>query len=119
MDHEGAFDAFQDFVATLQEACKIYIIVKSTSDEEELEFNQAVRGKIPNFEAHRILHYQTQPGHTAFIRQLCPHLHIEQDIGVYNAIKPHIHNIWVHKRSGDGSSYDAHTFLAYSDLMQA
>eukprot|EP01031_Cornospumella_fuschlensis_P036786 gene36785-44626_t len=81
----GAFDSFHEFVLTLTEASKIYIMVKSASDEEEQEINNALLAKLPSFPAHRILHHQSQPGHIAFIRQLSPHLHIEQDADVYKA----------------------------------
>lgn len=101
-------------ISVFKKISNIFLIVKTTSDEEERNIVEKINEKINKnnrfenknidikiqnmtedlnsnlFENHRILFYQTEIGKLALVRQLKPQLHIEHDLLTCSQIAPHI-----------------------------
>jgi hypothetical protein len=90
-------------ISALCEFCLIFLLIKSQTDKEEEHQTKEILAHLPScpIPVHRILHYESSIGKTAFVRQIKPYLHIENDITIYTNLRPHVPLIILHHCSNE------------------
>lgn len=86
-------------VSSLCEFCLVYLLIKSQTDQQEDDHTKEILAHLPTclIPRHRILHYESAVGKTAFVRQIKPYMHIENDESMYNNLRSHVPLIVYHQ----------------------
>lgn len=83
-------------IRAFEELAHVYIIVQTTSDEEDHLVRQKIIDLVPEFPVQRCLVYSLEVGKTAIVRQVIPSIHIEYDRAFCEKLRPHVRKIiWV------------------------
>jgi hypothetical protein len=87
----SSLNAMNGTVKLLLDIATVYIFIECTTDAQEAELLDLLQSSLPALtKKHHILFYSMNKGKIAFIRQLKPHVHIEYDVEVYDAVVKHV-----------------------------
>ncbi len=108
-------------LSALCEFCIVFLLINSVTDKEEDHQTKEILAHLPScpIPIHRVLHYETTVGKTAFVRQLKPYLHIENDEAMFNTLRPHVPLIVFHQCAKDVDLLQKpfpHQIESYDDL---
>lgn len=91
-------------IRAFEELAHVYILVQTTSDEEDHLVRQRMLELVPEFPVQRCLVFSLEVGKTAIVRQVIPSIHIEYDRAFCEKLRPHVRKIiWVDGGAGNVS----------------
>lgn len=88
-------------------------VILNTS-EEEIEFNQGVKGIV---EGTQVFRCKTLEGEVAIIRQLNPKVHVETDERIIKTLKPYL-NLILTTHSSSSDIEDSKNIIKSKDLRE-